>query len=345
MRALLVVLAAAALQEPEEPAAVRLHRALEARLKTEGEGEVRRRLSDLRDLLRDRVATTLTGEPATPDDAPVVRMHDPRNLVAPLRDRPFPRFWEVRLHGGAPAGFPEEPLEPAIGEEQIVDLIRERVAPGTWEGNQTIEKTPSGQLLIQARPSIQRRVARLLRVLEAETRLEWRIAVEVIALADPPPLPADGVLEAADFKRLQELAAAGESARRLGAFEITAPAAQRVSAFSGREVELVVGHDPDGPRRAAVLDGLCAEFRLLPGGEGHVHVHARLGFRKLLGVEEVATAKGAVQSPRLAETGFSEESRLLPVGRPCVLGLLGPLSEESKLPPYLVVIARLDPRR
>ncbi len=337
---------AATLQAPEEPV-VRLQRALEEKLRSSGDAEVRRRAGDLREFLRDRIVTVLSGGPAPADDAPVLGFHDPRTLMAPIQDRPFPAFWTLRLDGVKPAGGPLEPLQSPIGEEQIVDLIKERVAPGTWEGDRTIEKTPAGMLLIQAPPSVQRAVARFLRVQEAETRLAWRVSVELFALQDPRPaglaVPRDGVLEEDSLRKLEELAA-GDRARRAGGFELSAPHSQLVSAFSGREVEIVVGHEEAGPRRVKVLDGLCVELMALPAGEGLVQARVRLGYRKLLGVEEVATARGPVQSPRFAETGFDEEVRMLRVGAPCMLGLLGPLPEEAKLPPYLLAVARFSPR-
>src|SRR5204863_7646015 len=62
--------------------------------------------------------------------------------------------------GGTPltgATFSLEGAKPTgVEEGQIVDLVKENIAPGTWEGQYTIEKTPNNQLLVNHTPKAHR---------------------------------------------------------------------------------------------------------------------------------------------------------------------------------------------
>jgi type II secretory pathway component GspD/PulD (secretin) len=98
----------------------------------------------------------------------VLELHDIRDILVKLQDFQGPKVELVSPSkgGGGPltgATFTlDEPKESSIGQEQIVDLIKENISPGTWEGEQTIDKTPNQQLLVNAPPKVHRELREFL---------------------------------------------------------------------------------------------------------------------------------------------------------------------------------------
>src|SRR5207245_645356 len=111
----------------------------------------------------DRASLSLCGEHEDPEHA-VVRLYDLRNILARIKDSYSPDFWRwVRPDGSGAMEFTlDEPREPAIGEEQIIDVVKEWTGEDRWAGEFTIDKTPESQLLVHAPPDLQRKVARVI---------------------------------------------------------------------------------------------------------------------------------------------------------------------------------------
>ncbi len=129
----------------------------------------------------------------TPDKAhgrSVLELHDIRDILVKLQDFAGPRVELVSPQGGM--GGPltgatftlDEPKEASVGEEQIVDLIRENIAPGTWEGEQTIEKTPNQQLLVNAPPQVHRELREFLGKLRSYTGTMVSVVARFVAAYD-----------------------------------------------------------------------------------------------------------------------------------------------------------------
>ncbi|HXX94527.1 MAG TPA: hypothetical protein VEN81_12905, partial [Planctomycetota bacterium] len=55
--------------------------------------------------------------------------------------------------------------------------------------------------------------------------------------------------------------------------------------------------------------------------------------------DDVATPKGTLRLPRMAEAGFSDQ-RTVAAGVPVLLGTMGPFPAEADLPPHVIVVAR-----
>jgi hypothetical protein len=327
---------AALVQEPP-PEAVTLARELRKHLATAEDSEVRLRLGEIVRQMSLRAGISLCGEAEDPDHR-VLRLHDIRNIIARTKDSFSPDFWRKRSEGAAEFRL-EEPREPMIGEEQVVDLVKE-LTGDSWDGDNTLEKTSNGQLLVLAPPPLQRRVARVLQNLHRESLAGVRLSFTLFASTKPLTAFADanGAISDEAWERLCRQADEGASVRRLGSVETIAQAEQTVSAFSGvrRPVAMFVG---DGPVASTVPDGLALEACAIPSGEQFL-LRVRLAYTKVLAIDEVATAKGTLRLPRLAEAGFTDV-RTLPAGRTVVLGTLGPLAAEAELPPHVVVVARL----
>ncbi|MBI3855412.1 MAG: hypothetical protein HY293_06950 [Planctomycetes bacterium] len=117
----------------------------------------------------------LLTDPKKAGGGSVLELHDIRDILVKLQDFAGPKVELVspQKGGGGPltgATFTlDEPKESSVGEEQIVDLIKENISPGTWEGEQTIEKTPNQQLLVNAPPRVHRELREFLGKLRSYT--------------------------------------------------------------------------------------------------------------------------------------------------------------------------------
>ena len=130
----------------------------------------------------------------TPDKAhgkSVLELHDIRDILVKLQDFAGPRVELVSPQGTAGGGpltgatfTLDEPKVASVGEEQIVDLIKENIAPGTWEGEQTIEKTPNQQLLVQAPPQVHRELREFLGKLRSYTGTMVSVVARFVAAYD-----------------------------------------------------------------------------------------------------------------------------------------------------------------
>jgi hypothetical protein len=165
----------------------------------------------------------------------------------------------------------------------------------------------------------------------------------VSLFASPKPFATgagpDGAISEEAWERLCKQADEG-AIRRLGSIETAGQPEQVVSGFSGvrRSVAMTVGDA--GPIASMIPDGLTMEASALGSGD-RFSLRLRLAFTKVLAVEELATGKGTLRLPRLAEAGFSD-LRSVPAGVPVVLGMLGPIPPEADIPPQVIVVARLS---
>jgi type II secretory pathway component GspD/PulD (secretin) len=120
----------------------------------------------------------------------ILELHDIRDILVKLQDFGGPRVELVspQAGGGGPltgATFTlDEPKESSVGEEQIVDLIKENISPGTWEGDQTIEKTPNQQLLVNAPPRVHRELREFLGKLRSYTGTMVSVTCRFVAAYD-----------------------------------------------------------------------------------------------------------------------------------------------------------------
>jgi type II secretory pathway component GspD/PulD (secretin) len=120
----------------------------------------------------------------------ILELHDIRDILVKLQDFAGPRVELVspQAGGGGPltgATFQlDEPKESSVGEEQIVDLIKENISPGTWEGDQTIEKTPNQQLLVNAPPKTHRELREFLGKLRSYTGTMVAVTCRFVAAYD-----------------------------------------------------------------------------------------------------------------------------------------------------------------
>jgi hypothetical protein len=335
-----VLLAALLPQDPVEEAVV-LARELRRRAAASQDSEVKLRLEEIARRMGIRAGISLCGEAEDPDHR-VLRLHDILNLITPIQDSRSTDFWDWVWREQAALGATftlDEPREACIGEEFIVDFVKEMTGGDAWQGETTLEKTPNGQLLVNAPPALHRRVARVLQNLHRDSLAGIRLAFTLFASAGPLPLGADerGAIPDEAWERLCRQADEGGAVRRLGSVETVAQPSQTLSAFSGAR-RPVAFWGPDAPLASTIPDGLAMEAMALPSGDGFT-LRSRLSFTKVIRIDEVATAKGTLRLPRFAEAAFAD-LRTVPAGRPVLLGTLGPLAPEADLPPHVIVVCR-----
>jgi type II secretory pathway component GspD/PulD (secretin) len=132
----------------------------------------------------------LLTDPKSAGGGNILELHDIRDILVKLQDFGGPRVELVSpsAGGGGPltgATFTlDEPKESSVGEEQIVDLIKENIAPGTWEGEQSIEKTPNQQLLVNAPPRVHRELREFLGKLRSYTGTMVAVTCRFVAAYD-----------------------------------------------------------------------------------------------------------------------------------------------------------------
>lgn len=132
----------------------------------------------------------LITDPKSAGGGNVLELHDIRDILVKLQDFAGPQVELVSPRaqgGGALTGATftlDEPKESSVGEEQIVDLIKENIAPNTWEGDQTIEKTPNQQLLVNAPPKVHRELREFLGKLRSYTGTMVSVTCRFVAAYD-----------------------------------------------------------------------------------------------------------------------------------------------------------------
>ena len=119
----------------------------------------------------------------------VPELHDIRDILVRIQDFAGPKV-ELTAPGGAGAALAgasftlEEPKESSVSEEQIVDLIKDNVAPGSWEGEYTIEKTPNQQLIVNHTPKVHKELQEFLKRLRSYTGTMVSVTARFIASHD-----------------------------------------------------------------------------------------------------------------------------------------------------------------
>jgi hypothetical protein len=327
------------LQDPAEPA-VTLAREVRRHHATASDSEVRLRLAEVVRKMSDRANLSLCGEPQDPEHQ-TLRTYDLRTLLWRTKDSYSMDFWHWIRPDGTSEFTNDEAREPMIGEEQIADLIKTTTGPDRWQGETLIDKAANGNFWITAPPDLHRKVARVIQNLNRESLAGVRISVTLLASPKPFATGAgpDGVISEEAWDRLCKQAEEG-AIRRLGSIETVAQQEQVVSGFSGvrRSVAMTVGES--GPVASMIPDGLAMEASALGSGD-RFSLRLRLAFTKVLAVDELATAKGTLRLPRMAEAGFND-LRSVPAGVPVVLGTMGPFPAEADVPPQVILVARLS---
>jgi hypothetical protein len=119
----------------------------------------------------------------------IPELHDIRDILVRIQDFAGPRV-DLVAPGGAGAALAgasftlEEPKESSVSEDQIVDLIKDNVAPGSWENEYTIEKTPNQQLIVNHTPKVHKELQDFLSRLRSYTGTMVSVTARFLASHD-----------------------------------------------------------------------------------------------------------------------------------------------------------------
>lgn len=182
--------------------------------------------------------------------APVLRVYDARPLLARTQDRVGPAVYLADPSHGFSV-VTNEPKESAVPAERLVDLIKETVAPGTWEGELTVEMSPDQRLLVSQYPRAQGEVARFLEALGALTAPVVTVSAEAVEVEDPGallgPPGAAAVFGPESIEGVAERVRAGRKDGNPRVLHVSGSAAQRFHTLLLEEGSAVAdweGNDP-----------------------------------------------------------------------------------------------------
>jgi hypothetical protein len=225
--------------------------------------------------------------------APVLKVYDVQSLLVPPVDCPGPVVETADEQGGGAGTFGfsitfHEAARRNVGEEFLVALVKEMVAPGTWEGLVTADLAPDGRLLVTHTPRAQEEVSRLLEILGTLSSAMVTLTAEIVEADEGcGPLLRPGApttFGAGEIEKVAERVRAARKDRRARVAQVTAAAGQRVHTALHEEGSTVVdweGNDPiisSGTVEVLVLDArpvlvsagrsISVELRLSLGQSG-----------------------------------------------------------------------------
>jgi hypothetical protein len=277
---------------------------------------------------------------------PVLRSHDARGVPPlTLRDKPGGRLAIPREDMFGFTYTTDEPRESSVGEEHLIDLLKETASPGTFEGLATIERGLDGHLAVSQRPSVHDEVAWILDRLRENRPAAISLGADLVELDDA----AAALLEPGASARVAaaDLDAALRRFRgpRTRTFALSGSDGQRVHLEQRQETEAVVDFSKDGPflgRWISRIEVLDARSSLVAGGR-FVEVELRLSLGQSRDLAAEPTPLGELPRHELTATELGT-TLLVPAGGAAVLAL--PSNGAGGAPPQLLLLrASVDPAR
>ncbi|MHC4470986.1 MAG: hypothetical protein ACYS99_08475 [Planctomycetota bacterium] len=278
-------------------------------------------------------------------------MYDVRDLVQRLPDYPG-RELNLVPSGGFGFGFDDgEEAEPMAFYEgdAIADMIRENVAPASWDELSRVEvQYRNGVILVNHTPGIHARIAKLLDRLRGRAASQITVGMRLLSLKDATLRAvlggeAGSVLSEAAAGRLEEAIRRGQ-ARLVRRGTVTCTNTQRVSLndlamvsyVQDYDVEIAQGASIPDPIVQTINEGFVGDVRPTIAGDGDLVVlEVRANAASLVRpVGSLDTPCGEVETPKVEHLRVKTTVGL-PIGRTAVIG--GALSDGDKDALLLVV--------
>lgn len=182
-------------------------------------------------------------------DAPVLRHYDIQSLLVKIQDFPGEKM-TLAEKGVGFLGTAEEPKQSSVGgADDVISLIKENIAPGTWEDRCAIEATPDQRLLVTHGRSVQREVAKFLDTLGSLLGAQVTLSAEIVE-ADDGSLLHPAYATVIGPGEIEKTVDALKKARRDGracALQVNALSTQRVFATIRDQGTAVVSWDKNDP--------------------------------------------------------------------------------------------------
>lgn len=244
----------------------------------------------------------------------VGRVHDIRDLTTAFVDRPGHALDLAPSAGFGFGFFESEEAEalPFYEGETILDLVRESVAPGSWDELRSVSiDYRNGMLVVKHTPAVQKEIEAFLEELRARAASQVTVGVRFVRLkgAGLRSLLEDGsaaVFGADAESRLAALVSAGEaSIVHEGAVQCVNT--QRVNLTETVRESYLADHDVEIAETSAISDpifraletGVVVDVRPVLAGAGDVVVlQVRADVARRRGeMESVETPNGHIETP------------------------------------------------
>jgi len=271
-----------------------------------------------------------------------LHMYNVRDLVVRIPDYLSGVNMDLTPSGGFGFGFGEEEEAELLAYYEgdlLVDMIRENVAPASWEELRSVDITyTNGILIVRHTKAVHGKVAELLSVLRARVASQIRVTARWVRISDPVLGRVFGsgsrfVLDAAAEKRLATAIEAGE-VTVIAAGSILCSNTQRVAITDLTQVSYLQDYDVEIAQEASIADpivqimheGVIADVRPTIAGRGEIVVmEVRADAGKLVRpIETAQTDVGRIEVPE-RDLQKIRTSVAMPAGRTVVVG--GTLSE------------------
>ncbi len=247
------------------------------------------------------------GRPAT--DRVALRFFDVRDLTTPVRSLPSlpPHLWPSNYSPPQPHELPEP--EPAIGLDELVELIREGDHGEVWEDPATIEGR-NGMLIVRNTPEVLARVERTIAAVRRAAPWTLVVAAEVVELpaAMAAPFGENGLLSDAAVEALHAARRAGD-ATSLDALRLTSMRGRRnvvrvgtvVNYLQDYEVEIAQASEIGNPVFMDVFVGsqLALTAGLAPDGQAALLEVDFVRTGMPMPIQKLNTTHGEVELPEL----------------------------------------------
>jgi hypothetical protein len=209
------------------------------------------------------------------DEQRLLRLFDVSPLVRKIQDWPAPKLDLVSPSkgGGGPltgATFTLEEPKALMTTEEVVSMIRTRVAPDTWGNKRNSIEAQGGTLIIRQKPDVLREIERFLQTLL--TARAQMITTEAIVVGfkkgsrldwerDVPALQPGGYfVEQAAFDKLLEEAYRAQKVRLIETAEITSFPQERVFALRSLEEAHLLDYEPQVSTFVSMQDPIIGIF-------------------------------------------------------------------------------------
>lgn len=252
----------------------------------------------------------------------VLETYDVADLCSPVRDEVMAAT-NLRPSRYEPPDAEEEGEARPYEIDMIIELVRQTVAPSTWDTIEGADMMPKGsRLLVATIPDVHARIAALLKRLRAY--LDAQIAVDIVAVPVATHELGGFPRELSDALARDLLAMPPLGSVRVVCFD-GQQVVQRAGAvrtyLADYDVSVSEGAAIGDPVRAEVFSGCAVEVRSMldRGGQGVV-LHLRAERTRVHDpVRQVRTTHGALDLPTLDLTRL-ETALWAPLGRTIVAG-------------------------
>ncbi len=139
--------------------------------------------SQVKFVVRHGAVWALTAEEA--DTEAITKLYEVRDIVRPVKDFPLGDY-NLNPSGGIDSEAEElpEPEATILGDDDLITMITESIAPDSWDGENHSAAIESGNLIVHHNPEVQAEVAQMLEDLRVPANIMVDIKVRFMRVED-----------------------------------------------------------------------------------------------------------------------------------------------------------------